>query len=109
MAGDVDRAAARGGKEGAERALGDAKGDRLQAPRPERVAERAAQMAGTDWLDMANDEPGKGEARLRIGGAEWGQRVEMVDQPADRAFRRERTVDREFRPEALAVPPVAEP
>src|SRR6266702_1637174 len=44
MAGDVDRPAARGGEKRAERALGDAKGDRLQARRPEGVAESAAQM-----------------------------------------------------------------
>src|SRR5260370_40214378 len=102
----MDRPAARGGEKGAERALGDAKGDRLQARRPQRIAEGAAQMAGADRLDMGDDEPGKRKARLRIGGAQRRQRVEAADQAADRARRRARAAYRQFWPDALAPPPV---
>src|SRR5438045_9679977 len=70
MAGDMDRAAARGRQEFAERRLGDAKGDRLQPGRPDRIGQRTAQMTGADRLDKGDLHTGKSKTRLGVSGAE---------------------------------------
>src|ERR1700687_1101060 len=100
MSGALDPTAARGGEKCAERGLRDAKRDRLQVRRAKRVAQRTAQMAGADWLDIGDDAGGKGKARLGVGGAERSQRVEMVNEAAASALRRKRAVDRQFGLEA---------
>jgi AbrB family looped-hinge helix DNA binding protein len=73
------------------------------------VRERAAQMTGTDRLDVHRLHPGKGKARLGIGGAERRQRVEVVDQSADGARRRQRAVDGELGHRALAAASITQP
>src|SRR5712692_8765926 len=77
MAGEVDRAAAGGGKELPQRALGDAKGDRLQPRRPERIGQAAAQVSVAYRLDVLHLHSSESEARLGVGGAERRQRLDM--------------------------------
>src|SRR5439155_12515009 len=82
MAGDMDRTAARGREKFAERRLGDAKRDRLQPRRPDRIGQGAAQMTGADRLDKGDLHAGKSKTRLRVGGAKRRQRPNMLDEPA---------------------------
>src|SRR5439155_17183361 len=82
MAGDMDRTTAGGREKFAERRLGDAKGDRLQPGRPDRIGQGTAQMTGADRLDKGNLHAGKSKTRLRVGGAKRRQRPNMLDEPA---------------------------
>ena len=86
MAGDMDRAAARARRETAPSGVSATRkaiaGRRAGPTGSARVQRRWPLPTGSA---CATRTPGKGEARLGIGGAERRQRVEMIDQSGDRA------------------------
>ena len=93
MAGDMDRAPARGGEKLAERRLGGAERDRVEArgarsPDPAASASVQRRWPVPTGSTCASADRGKGEARLGIGGAERRQRVDM--RRSARRLRRQR-------------------
>jgi len=109
LAGEVDRCAARLGEELSERRSGDAKRDRPQPARFERIGQSTAQMAAPHGLGMDDANAGKHEARLGVARAKGRQPDDVVDQLTLGRGDGERPVNRQFRNQVLAAEPIAEP